>query len=83
MWPARWVPRACWRWTHRPTKSARLRAPNAGARVTCDAALADVLLHPEFGYYAGFSREYREKAIAAGHRETLAAAQALRALHAA
>ncbi len=46
-----------------------------------DAVLADVLLHPEFGYYTGFSREYRERAIAAGHRETLAAAAALRALH--
>ncbi len=48
-----------------------------------DAALADVLLHPEFGYYAGLSREYRERAIAAGRRATLAAAPALRALHAA
>ena len=47
-----------------------------------DATLADVLLHPEFGYYTGFSREYRERCIAAGHRETLAAAGALRALHA-
>ena len=47
-----------------------------------DADSADVLLHPEFGYYTGFSREYRQRCIAAGHRETLAAAPALRALHA-
>ncbi|MBL8312798.1 MAG: patatin-like phospholipase family protein [Rubrivivax sp.] len=47
-----------------------------------DADSADVLLHPEFGYYTGFSREYRERCIAAGHRATLAAAPALRALHA-
>jgi NTE family protein len=46
-----------------------------------DAALADVLLHPEFGYWAGLSRAYRETAIAAGYQATLAAAAALRALH--
>ena len=48
-----------------------------------DAALADVLLHPDTGYYTGFSRAYREQCIAIGERETLAAAAALRALHAA
>ena len=47
------------------------------------AQLADVLLHPEFSYYAGTSRAYREGCIAAGYREALAAAPALRALHAA
>ena len=68
-----------------PAGTERWRAGDLRKRALTqpDAALADVLLHPEFGYYAGFSREYREKAIAAGHRETLAAAQALRALHAA
>jgi NTE family protein len=48
-----------------------------------DAALADVLLHPEFGYWAGFSRDYRERLIAAGYRAALAAGSPLRAMHAA
>lgn len=47
-----------------------------------DAELADLLLHPDTGYYAGFGRAYREHCIAVGERETLAAAPALRALHA-
>jgi NTE family protein len=47
-----------------------------------DAALADVLLHPEFGYWVRPTREYREQAIEAGYRATLAAAPALRAMHA-
>ena len=48
-----------------------------------DAALADLLLHPDIGYWAGISRDYRERVIAAGYRETLAQAARLRALHAA
>lgn len=46
-----------------------------------DAQLADLLLHPDTGYYAGMSRSYRERLIEIGHRETLAAAAPLRALH--
>ena len=53
----------------------------AGVALTRRLRVEILLLHPEFGYYTGFSREYRERAIAAGHRETLAAAAALRALH--
>jgi NTE family protein len=48
-----------------------------------DAAVADVLLHPDIGYYASVSREYRERCIAAGYRDTMAAAGRIRALHAA
>ncbi len=48
-----------------------------------DADAADLLLHPEFGYWVSLSREFRERAIGAGYRETLAAAPRLRALHAA
>ncbi|MCU0920014.1 MAG: patatin-like phospholipase family protein [Burkholderiaceae bacterium] len=48
-----------------------------------DAALADLLLHPDIGYWAGISREYRKRVIAAGYRETLAQAARLRLLHAA
>jgi NTE family protein len=47
-----------------------------------DALLADVLLHPDFGYWVSLSREFRETAIAAGYRATLADAARLRALHA-
>jgi NTE family protein len=67
-----------------PAGTERWRAGDLRKRALTqpDADLADVLLHPEFGYYTGLSREYRERAIAAGHRETLAAAAALRALHA-
>ncbi len=66
-----------------PPGTERWRAGDLRKRALTqpDAALADVLLHPDFGYYAGLSREYRERAIAAGYRETLAAAPALRALH--
>ena len=35
-----------------------------------DAAAADVLLQPDIGYYAGLSRENRERCIQAGYRET-------------
>ena len=48
-----------------------------------DAALADVLLHPEFGYWVSMSESFRRRAIDAGYSATLAAAPALRALHAA
>jgi NTE family protein len=48
-----------------------------------DAALADVLLHPDFGYWVNLSREFRSRAIEAGYRDTLAQADKLRALHAA
>jgi NTE family protein len=46
-----------------------------------DAALADLVLHPDIGYYAGISRSYREGVIEAGYRQTLAQQAALRALH--
>jgi NTE family protein len=47
-----------------------------------DAQAADVLLHPDFGYYAGYSREWRQHVMATAHRATLAQADRLRALHA-
>lgn len=51
------------------------------ALVDADAALADRVLKPDFGYWVSLSREFRERAMAAGYRETMAQAQALRALH--
>ena len=47
-----------------------------------DAVAADLLLHPDFGYWVSLSREFRERAIESGYRATLAQARALRALHA-
>lgn len=46
-----------------------------------DARLAQLVLHPDTGYYAGASREYRERSIQAGYVATLQQAPALRALH--
>jgi NTE family protein len=43
---------------------------------------ADLTLHPDFGYWVSLSREFRQRAIDAGFRDTLAQAQRLRALHA-
>lgn len=48
-----------------------------------DAAQADLLLHPDFGYWVSLSREFRLRSIEAGYRATLAEAARLRALHAA
>jgi NTE family protein len=47
-----------------------------------DAEAADVLLHPDFGYYASMSSEYRLRCINAGYEETMAAAARIKALHA-
>ena len=67
-----------------PPGTERWRAGDLKKRALTrpDTLASDVLLHPEFGYYASVSREYRERAIAAGYRETMAAATAIRALHA-
>jgi NTE family protein len=46
-----------------------------------DADAADVLLHPDLGYYASISQDYRARVMAIGYRETLAQADRLRALH--
>lgn len=53
------------------------------ALVDADAVHADLVLKPDIGYWASLSREYRERLIGAGYRDTLAHAAALRALHAA
>lgn len=52
------------------------------ALTAIDARQADLVLHPDFGYWVNLSRDFRERAIAAGYRDTLAQAEALRALHA-
>ncbi len=47
-----------------------------------DAKLADLLLHPDFGYWVSLSDTFKRRAIDAGYQATLAAAPQLRALHA-
>jgi NTE family protein len=51
------------------------------ALVDADAAAADLVLKPDFGYWVSLSRDFRERAIAAGYRDTLARERELRALH--
>lgn len=51
------------------------------ALIRPDAQAADLVLHPDFGYWVNFSREFRERSIDAGYRATLAQAARLRALH--
>jgi NTE family protein len=68
-----------------PPESARWRTSDLRKRALTlpDARSADLVLHPDTGYWASVTREYRERLIAIGKRETLAQAVALRALHAA
>ena len=66
-----------------PAGAARYRESDQRkkALIDTDAARADLLLKPDFGYWVNMSREFRERAIEAGYRETLAREPALRALH--
>jgi NTE family protein len=68
-----------------PPGTDRYRAGDLRKRALTapDAALADVVLHPQFGYYVSLTREFRQRAIEAGYRATLAAGAAIKALHAA
>jgi NTE family protein len=66
-----------------PPGTERYRAGDLRKRALTepDARAADLTLHPEFGYYVNLSREFRERAIAAGYRTTLAASTKIAALH--
>ena len=66
-----------------PNGAERFRASDQRkqALVDADGVFADLLLKPDFGYWVSLSREFRERAIGAGYRETLAQAVALRSLH--
>lgn len=50
------------------------------ALVDADAAHADLVLKPDFGYWVNMSTAFRERAIAAGYRDTMAQASTLRRL---
>jgi NTE family protein len=39
------------------------------------------VLKPDFGYWVNLSRDFRERAIAAGYRDTMAREREVRALH--
>jgi NTE family protein len=67
-----------------PTSASYFRATDLRKRALTepDARAADFTLHPDFGYYVNLSREFRQRAIEAGYRATLAAASRLAALHA-
>ncbi len=66
-----------------PAGATRYRSGDLKKRAltAVDAKEADLVIHPEFGYYVNLSREFRERAIAAGYQSTLAAAAPLAKLH--
>ena len=66
-----------------PAGSARFKEGDLRKRALTqvDALLADVTLHPDFGYYVNTSKEYRLRCINAGYAQTMAMAQVLKALH--
>ena len=51
------------------------------ALVDIDAKLADIVLKPDFGYWVSLSRDFRERAIAAGYRDAMLRERELRLLH--
>ncbi len=67
-----------------PAGAERYRSGDLRKRVTTrpDADAADLLLHPQFGYWVSLSQEFRQRAIDAGYRDTLAHAARIKALHA-
>lgn len=50
------------------------------AQIDAEARLADVVLHPYFGYWVSLSRSYRETTARAAYEQTMAQASRLRAL---
>ena len=66
-----------------PAGSARFKEGDLRKRALTqiDALLADVTLHPDFGYYVNTSKEFRLRCINAGYEQTMAKALVLKALH--
>ena len=60
-------------WVQKDARRAR--------QIEAEAPLADVLLHPDIGYYAGHGKEYRERVIAAAERYTREQLPAIRAAY--
>ncbi len=65
-----------------PPGAASYRAGDMRKRALTepDARDADLCIHPKFGYWVSLSKEFRERAITAGYRDTMAAAQKIAAL---
>ena len=51
-------------------------------QVAAEAPAADVLLHPDIGYYAGHNEEYRWRVITAAEKYTRQQLPAIRAAYA-
>ena len=66
-----------------PVGAERFRQSDLAKRalVNADAKLANLTLHPDFGYWVSPRQEFRERAIRAGYEQTLARASELKALH--
>lgn len=58
-------------WVEKDARRAR--------QIAAEAPLADVMLHPDIGYYAGHNEEYRERVIALAERYTRQQLPAIRA----
>ncbi len=67
-----------------PTGTERWRSADLRKRALTlpDSQAADVLLHPDSGYYASLARGHREVMIEVGYRTAMAQAEKLKALHA-
>ena len=65
-----------------PAGSERYRPGDLRKRALTEpeARAATYTLHPEFSYYVGLSQEFREHAIRAGYRQTMAQGSQLKAL---
>lgn len=61
-------------WVEKDARRAR--------QVASEAPAADVLLHPDIGYYAGHTEEYRRRVIAAAEKYTRERLPAIRAAYA-
>jgi NTE family protein len=66
----------------RPAGAERYEAGDRIKRqqIDAEARLADLVLHPYFGYWVNLSREYRETTAKAAYEQTMQQAAALRAL---
>jgi len=66
-----------------PSGAARYRESDLRKKllIDADAAVADLVVKPDFGYWVNVSRDFRERAIEAGYREALSQEAALRTLH--
>jgi len=66
----------------RPAGAERYEAGDRVKRqqIDAEARLADVVLHPYFGYWVNLSREYRETTARAAYEQTMQQAAALKAL---